>query len=86
MLARVKCTYEDGTALVYEEACLGSCVGCSGCAARRKSYLCSNAIGAKPGELVRIRRKLFSLYRRLRKKAGFTITGYPGKRYGMLRE
>ena len=57
---RVRKTYEDGTAEVVhvrESACSGDCHKCSGCGAAKETLLvlAHNPIGAKPGELVKIR-------------------------------
>ena len=59
-LVRVRQTYEDGTAQVLhirESACSGDCHKCSGCGAAKETLLllANNPIGAKPGELVKIR-------------------------------
>ena len=59
-LVRVRQTYDDGTAqvlLVRESACSGDCHKCSGCGAAKETLLilAENPIGAKPGELVKLR-------------------------------
>ncbi len=56
-LARVRVTYEDGTALVtavQKSACSGECYTCAGCGGVRQAMLlrAANPIGASPGELV----------------------------------
>lgn len=58
-LVRVKQVYDDGKALVLhirESACSGDCHKCSGCGAAQEtvSFLADNAIGAAPGDLVRV--------------------------------
>jgi sigma-E factor negative regulatory protein RseC len=59
-LVRVRQSYDNGTAqvlLVRESACSGDCHKCSGCGAAKETLLvlAENPIGAKPGELVRLR-------------------------------
>ena len=59
-LVRVRQSYDNGTAqvlLVRESACSGDCHKCSGCGAAKETLLvlAGNPIGAKPGELVRLR-------------------------------
>lgn len=59
-LVRVRETYDDGTAQVIhvrESACSGDCHKCSGCGAAKETMLilANNPIGARPGELVKIR-------------------------------
>lgn len=59
-LVRVRQSYDDGTAqvmLVRESACSGDCHKCSGCGAAKETMLllAENPIGAKPGELVKLR-------------------------------
>ena len=61
-LVRVRETYEDGTAQVThirESACSGDCHQCSGCGVAKETlvFLANNPIGAKAGELVKIRSK-----------------------------
>lgn len=58
-LVRVKTVHEDGTATVIhirESACSGDCHKCSGCGAAKEAIVLEarNAIGARPGELVKI--------------------------------
>lgn len=59
-LVRVRKAYDDGTAqvlLIRESACSGDCHKCSGCGAARETLLvlAENPIGARAGELVRLR-------------------------------
>ena len=59
-VVRVKQTHEDGTATVYvirESACSGDCHKCSGCGAAKETILLNadNPIGAKTGDLVKVR-------------------------------
>jgi sigma-E factor negative regulatory protein RseC len=59
-LVRVRQSYDNGTAqvlLVRESACSGDCHKCSGCGAAKETLLvlAENPIGARPGELVRLR-------------------------------
>ncbi len=61
-LARVRRRNDDGTAQVVvlrESACSGDCHKCSGCGAQQQSvtFTAINAIGAKPGELVKVEAK-----------------------------
>lgn len=58
-IARVRTVFDDGTAEVFhvrQSACSGDCHKCSGCGAARQTVLlrAKNAIGAKPGELVKV--------------------------------
>jgi sigma-E factor negative regulatory protein RseC len=58
-LVRVRQVHEDGTATVIhirESACSGDCHKCSGCGAAKEAIIleAKNAIGAKPGDLVKI--------------------------------
>lgn len=58
-IVRVRTVFDDGTAEVFhvrESACSGDCHKCSGCGAARQTVLfrAKNAIGAKPGELVKV--------------------------------
>lgn len=58
-LARIRETYDDGTALVSavrESACSGDCHKCAGCGAVQQTVLlrAENPIGARPGELVTV--------------------------------
>lgn len=59
-LVRVRETYDDGTAQVIhvrESACSGDCHKCSGCGAAKETMLllAHNPIGARAGELVKLR-------------------------------
>ena len=59
-LVRVRETYDDGTARVIhirESACSGDCHKCSGCGAAKETLLilAQNPIGARAGELVKLR-------------------------------
>lgn len=59
-LVRVKEVYPDGTAMVVHtrlSACSGDCHKCSGCGAAKEVMLlkADNPIGAKAGELVKLR-------------------------------
>ena len=59
-LVRVQKINEDGMALVMhirQSACSGDCHKCSGCGAVQQKMLLSahNPIGAKPGDMVRVR-------------------------------
>ena len=59
-LVRVRQTFDDGTAQVIhirEIACSGDCHKCSGCGAAKETLLllAQNPIGAKAGELVKLR-------------------------------
>lgn len=59
-LVHVRDVYDDGTAqvvLIRESACSGDCHKCSGCGAAKQTLLVTaqNPIGAKAGELVRLR-------------------------------
>lgn len=59
-LVRVRETYDDGTAQVIhvrESACSGDCHKCSGCGAAKETMLllAYNPIGARAGELVKLR-------------------------------
>ena len=58
-LVRVKQVHSDGTATVMhirESACSGDCHKCSGCGAAKEAIVleAKNAIGAAPGDLVKI--------------------------------
>ncbi len=58
-LVRVVDTSADGTArvmLIRESACSGDCHKCSGCGAAKETLFLTakNAIGARPGDMVRI--------------------------------
>jgi len=58
-LVRVRQVHENGTATVMhirESACSGDCHKCSGCGAAKEAIVfeAKNAIGAKPGDLVKI--------------------------------
>lgn len=58
--AKVRAVHSDGTAqvvVIRESACSGDCHKCSGCGAAKETLLvlAENPIGAKPGELVRLR-------------------------------
>lgn len=58
-IVRVRAVFDDGTAEVFcvrESACSGDCHKCSGCGAARQTVVLTakNAIGARPGELVKI--------------------------------
>ena len=58
-LVLVKKVHEDGTATVFhvrESACSGDCHKCSGCGAAKEAIVleAKNAIGARPGDLVKI--------------------------------
>lgn len=59
-LVRVRQIYDDGTAQVIhvrESACSGDCHKCSGCGAAKETLLilAQNPIGARAGELVKLR-------------------------------
>ena len=59
-LVRVRQTYDNGTAQVIhirESACSGDCHKCSGCGAAKETLLilAQNPIGARSGELVKLR-------------------------------
>lgn len=61
-LVRVRSVSADGTAQVVrvrESACSGDCHKCSGCGAQQQTMLFEavNAIGARPGELVKVEAK-----------------------------
>ena len=56
-LVRVRRTFDDGTAQVSpENSCPGDCHKCTACErGADASFRAKNLIGAKPGELVRVR-------------------------------